>query len=233
MPELMSAADTDAVATAVRVLRAGGTVVLPTDTVYGIAALPSRPEAIAAIVELKQRPPQMHLAVLVADVDQVARVSDDRRPQPRQLMAALWPGALTVVLGRATPEADALGPGDGTIGVRCPDDDLVRQICARVGPIAATSANVHGAPTPATAAEVATALGEVDLVLDGGHCPGGLASTVVDATGPAPVVLREGPIDEASIVAAWGARSGANVGEQSRSVVDRAARGGTTNNRTE
>jgi len=203
MAPLIAIDEAAAIPEAVRILRSGGTVVLPTDTVYGIAALPSRPDAIARIFELKQRPPGMHLAVLVADAGQVARVSGDTRPGPQGLMRAFWPGGLTIVMEEAVPEAEALGPGDGTVGVRCPDHDVVRAVCRAVGPIAATSANLHGHPTAATAGLVAAELAGADLVLDGGTCGGGVASTVVDATGSDPVILRDGPIGHESIVAAW------------------------------
>lgn len=193
----------DTVGRVVECLESGGVVVLPTDTVYGVAALPGHPGAIDRIFEVKQRPAGMHLAVLVAGADQVSQVSTDDRPEVALLATALWPGALTLVLGGATPEADALGNGDGTIGVRCPDHELVRAIARRVGPIAATSANRHGHPTPTTAPEVAAELPGVDLVVDGGECPGGVASTVVSVVGDRPTMLREGPIGIAEIDEIW------------------------------
>ena len=175
---------------AVTALRAGGAVVLPTDTVYGLAALP---EHVDVLYELKDRPASMPIAVLVADVEQAATLVrvDDR---VRRLADAFWPGPLTLVLL----------PVDGgdTVGVRCPDHELVRALCRRVGPLPTTSANRHGAPTPTTAAQAAAALaGEPALVIDGGPC-GDTASTVVDLTGDDAVVLREGALPSAAIDAA-------------------------------
>jgi L-threonylcarbamoyladenylate synthase len=189
---------------ALMVLRSGGTVVLPTDTVYGVGALPDRLDAIAAIFALKQRPPGMHLAVLLAGPEQLPLVSTDDRPGVGALAHACWPGALTMVLRGATPLVAGLGERDGSVGVRCPDHELVRSLARLVGPLAVTSANRHGEPTPVTAAEVAEQLPGVDLVIDGGRCPGGVASTVVDLLGDRPKVLRSGPVDEETITRAWG-----------------------------
>ena len=175
---------------AVAALRAGGAVVLPTDTVYGLAALP---EHVDVLYELKDRPASMPIAVLVADVEQASTiVRVDERAE--RLAAAFGPGPLTIVL----PAVD----GGDSIGVRCPDHDLVRALCRRVGPLPTTSANRHGAPTPATAAQAAAALaGDPALVIDGGRC-GDNASTVVDLTGDGVVVLREGALPSAAVDAA-------------------------------
>ena len=144
----------------VSALEAGGTVVLPTDTVYGLAALPARPEAVERIFELKRRPAGMHLAVLVAGAHQLPLVSSDDRAGVQALADTYWPGALTIVVGGATALVSGLGNDDGTVGVRCPDHDLVRAVAERVGPIACTSANVHGRPTPDHAEGVAAELPE-------------------------------------------------------------------------
>ena len=171
------------------VLRAGGAVVLPTDTVYGLAALP---EHVDVLYELKDRPASMPIAVLVADVEQAATIVhvDERA---RRLADAFWPGPLTLVLAPVE--------GDATVGVRCPAHELVRALAARVGPLPTTSANRHGVPTPATAAEAAAGLaGEPALVIDGGAC-GGVASTVVDLTGDDVVVLREGALPSTAVEA--------------------------------
>jgi tRNA threonylcarbamoyl adenosine modification protein (Sua5/YciO/YrdC/YwlC family) len=111
-----------------------------------------------------------------------------------RLARAFWPGPLTIVL----PRLD----GEGTLGVRCPDHDFIRALARRVGPLAVTSANRHGEPTPASAAAAAAALtGDVRLVIDGGACAG-VASTVVDATGPEVTIVREGPITPEQVRAA-------------------------------
>lgn len=164
-------------------LRAGEAVVLPTETVYGLAALPARQELL---LELKGRPESVPIAVLVADLDQAADAAGrGLPPMARTLAASFWPGPLTVVVPTAA---------GSTLGVRCPAHDFVRAVAAEVGPVATTSANRHGRPTPPTAAEAAASLaGPVAVVVDGGALEG-QASTVVDATGRELRILREGPI---------------------------------------
>lgn len=184
-----------AVDRAAATVRAGGTVVVPTDTVYGVAALPSVPEATEALFALKERSNRQPLAVLVADVAQALDLVVPPAGPVRRWIDELWPGPLTLVLTRA-PAARALelGGDAATIGVRCPDHDFVRALAAQVGPIATTSANLHGQPTPTTASEAAASLaGRVSLVIDGGPSTA-IASTVVDATADSWRVLREGAL---------------------------------------
>jgi L-threonylcarbamoyladenylate synthase len=180
---------------AVAALAAGGVVVLPTDTVYGLAALPGDRSATDRLFRLKDRSERTPLAVLCATPDQALELVDPAAvTELRRAMARWWPGPLTVVARRRADVALHLGEPDTTIGLRVPDDDLVRALAEQVGPIAATSANRHGDPTPATAIEAAAGLlGPVDLVVDGGRLDGG-ASTVVDVTTSPWRVLREGPI---------------------------------------
>ena len=190
---VIDAADGDAVQLAAAVLASGGTVLLPTDTVYGVAALPVLPGATRQLFDLKDRNADQPIAVLVADIDQALELVEDPSEVVARWMATLWPGPLTLVLPRSghAREMDLGGEVD-TIGVRCPDHSFVRALAAEVGPIATTSANRSGAPTPTTAAEAAAALtGEVDLVVDGGDA-GTLASTVVDASPATWRLLREG-----------------------------------------
>jgi L-threonylcarbamoyladenylate synthase len=192
---VVTAADPAALEQAVGVLGSGGTVVLPTDTVYGLAALPSIEGATAALFELKERSEDHPLAVLVADVDQALELVTFEGPAVGRWMAELWPGPLTIVLRRSAVAAGLdLGGGAGTIGVRCPDHPFVRALAAEVGPIATTSANRSGEPTPVDAAAAAASLaGAADLVVDGGPA-GTLASTVVDASGDGWTILREGAV---------------------------------------
>jgi len=170
---------------AIQRLKQGEVVALPTDTVYGVAAIVS---ATAALFELKQRPPEVALPVLIADpVDAVQYVTF-----PAEL-AARWPGALTIVGPRTAASHDwDLGGNAETIGIRCPDDDQMRRICRAVGPLVTTSANKHGQPPCTTAAEVIASLGDIP-VLDGGPRDG-QPSTVVDATRTPLRVLRQGAI---------------------------------------
>lgn len=183
-------------------LAAGGAVVLPTDTVYGLAALPRDHAATDRLFELKGRTAHTPLAVLCADVEQVLELVDPSAAAlVRTAGGTWWPGPLTLVLPRRIGVPLYLGEPDTTIGVRIPDHALVRGVATRVGPIAATSANRHGEPTSARAADAAAALGPgVALVVDGGDLAV-TASTVVDATHRPWTVLREGPVPGAEVLA--------------------------------
>jgi tRNA threonylcarbamoyl adenosine modification protein (Sua5/YciO/YrdC/YwlC family) len=182
--------DPTALDAAEAVLRAGEAMVLPTDTVYGLAALPTSIEALYA---LKGRPESMPIAVLVESLDQAASlVSVDG--SGGRVARTFWPGPLTLVLRRLD--------GEGTLGVRCPDDAFIHLLAQRVGPLAVTSANRHGEATPVGAGDAAASLtADVALVVDGGPCHGE-PSTVVDATGPHLTIIRAGPITEEQIQAA-------------------------------
>jgi L-threonylcarbamoyladenylate synthase len=192
----------DAVEAAVRVLLDGGAVVLPTDTVYGVAVAASVPQATARLFALKDRPDAVPLAVLVDSLDQARQLCDVSSPAVGRLVDRWWPGPLTVVLPRRADVVVELGGDGSSIGVRCPDHDLVRALAREVGPLATTSANRHGEPTPTTAADVLAVLGDgVALVIDGGPCHG-VASTVVDGRDASLVVLRAGPISPEQVAAA-------------------------------
>lgn len=180
-------------------LRAGQVVALPTDTVYGLAALPGVDGATAGLFALKGRSADVPLAVLCADAGAALALAapeavDD---QVRRIADRLWPGPLTLVLPRRRGLGYALGEPVDTVGVRCPDHRLLLALAAEVGPIATTSANRHREPTPTTAAGVAGVFGaDLQLVIDGGPCAG-VPSTVVEATEEAAGgwrVLREGAV---------------------------------------
>jgi L-threonylcarbamoyladenylate synthase len=190
------ASDPAAVDEAVRLLRAGEVVAVPTDTVYGVAVDPFQPGAADRLFVAKERPKDVALPVLVAAADDLDRLVEGAvDPLARKLVDRFWPGALTLVLPRkADLRGLDLGGDPATIGVRCPDHRLVRELCREVGPLATTSANRHREPTPPDAAGVAAALGDgVALVLDGGVCAGD-PSTVVSILGDEVRILREGRI---------------------------------------
>lgn len=190
-----------AIATAVAALRAGDPVVLPTDTVYGLAADPFRAEATRRLFAVKRRPEGVPVAILVADAAQAAALADDLAPGVARLLADAWPGALTVVVRRRPGVLLHLGDTGATVGLRCPDHPVPRAVAAAVGPIATTSANRHGQPTPSTAPAVAAALGgEVEVILDGGP-GGGVPTTVVDCTSWPPTLLRAGAVPFATLLA--------------------------------
>ncbi len=195
-------------------------MVVPTDTVYGLAVLAQRRGAAARLFAMKRRPPDVALPVLVADVDQARALAGDDLPDvARRLMERFWPGGLTVVVRRRPGAGLELGgPDDETVGLRLPAHPVPVALAARLGPLAVTSANVHGRPTPETALEVVDELGdEVGLVLDGGRCAGA-ASTVVSCVGDEVRLLREGTVPFADIVA-----SGPGMGNRTE-VVDEADR---------
>jgi L-threonylcarbamoyladenylate synthase len=186
-----------------RALRQGQLAVFPTDTVYGLGARPDLPSATAGIFEAKRRPPHLTLPVLAAGIDQAAGVATlDQRA--RALAERFWPGGLTVVLPRAEASREwDLGAERDTVGVRIPDHEVALALLRRTGPLAVTSANRSGQPTPATCAGVRRALGEavaVYLCADG-SVGGASASTVVDLTGEAPRILRGGAIPAADVLA--------------------------------
>jgi len=193
-----------AVARAVEALRAGRPLVIPTDTVYGLAGDPRRTAGLFAI---KGRPLDVALPVLVADVDQaLALAADDLSPLVHRLMARWWPGGLTLVVARRRGlDLDLGGADDATIGMRLPAHPVPVALARSTGALAVTSANRHGRATPATAAEVAAQLGHgAALVLDGGPCQG-RASTVVSCLDGELRVLREGTIPSVDVLASIGA----------------------------
>jgi len=190
----------DDVAAAADVLRAGGVVLLPTDTLYGVAVATDVPGATERLFSLKGRDRDVPIAVLVADAVQAWTLVAPPVPEVAAGLAArFWPGALTLVLRREPSWTVDLGGDATTVGLRCPDHELVRALCRSVGPLATTSANRHGHPTPPTAQDAAAELGAVDLVVDGGRLQG-MASTVVDCTVEPVRVLREGAIPRDALV---------------------------------
>lgn len=193
-----------AVERAVAVLEAGGLVAFPTDTVYGLAALPADRTAVARIYEVKGRLSTQSIALLVSDVARLAEVAVlPRRVYP--LVRRFWPGGLTLVLPKTAAVHEEVSQGP-TVGVRIPDLPLARELIrAAGGVLAVTSANRSGEPAALTAREVLEQLGgRIELVVDGGRCRGGVPSTVLDCTAWPPVVLRHGVVSEAAIRAALG-----------------------------
>lgn len=179
---------------AVEVLRAGGLVALPTDTVYGVAVALDTPGGIERLFEVKGRPPERGIMLLLDDAAQAARIGV-MTPAALALADAGWPGGLTIVVPqRADVDLPrALTGGQPTIGLRVPDHDAPRALARGVGPLPTTSANVSGLPEASDADAIVHQLGDaIDLVLDGGPAHGGPASTVVDCTGDRPRILRAG-----------------------------------------
>jgi tRNA threonylcarbamoyl adenosine modification protein (Sua5/YciO/YrdC/YwlC family) len=199
---MYAADDERGVEAAVAALEAGEAVILPTDTVYGLAVALSVPGATKLLFALKDRPEGVPIAVLVASPAQAHELVEPPSTAVSRVLDALWPGPLTVVLRRRADAHVDIGGDGSTVGVRCPDHALLRRLAEVVGPLATTSANRHGEPTPETASAAAAALtAEVAVVIDGGPCRG-IASTVVDGTDDALPVLRPGPITPEQVLAA-------------------------------
>ncbi len=190
-----------AIARALDVLRSGGLVAFPTDTVYGVGAMAFDPAAIDRIFAAKGREATKALPILLADLAGLSEVTQALSPEVLRLAVGFWPGPLTLVVRKLEAVPMAVS-GDGTVGVRVPDHPIALALLRESGPLAATSANRSGAADPLTADDVVEGLGDrVDLILDGGRAPGGRPSTVVDCTVSPPSLVREGPIPMAAILA--------------------------------
>jgi L-threonylcarbamoyladenylate synthase len=199
VPAFGDPAPSEAVARAAAALAEGWPVAIPTDTVYGLAADPFVAGAGDRVFEVKRRPRDVSLPVLVDGIDQALSLATMVPDVALTLMRRFWPGPLTLVIPIRPGLGADLGDDEATVGVRCPAHPVPLALCASVGPLATTSANRHGAPTLTTAEEVAREFGElVPVVLDAGACSGA-PSTVVDCTGLEPKLLREGRIPWAEL----------------------------------
>lgn len=195
---MLPAGDPAALATALDVLRLGGLVAFPTDTVYGLGAFAFDAGAVGALYEAKGRGAEKAIPILVGERAAMEMVGVPS-VMARRLASAFWPGALTLVVPMQ-PEVPAAVSASGTVGVRMPDHPFALELLRAAGPLAVTSANRSGRSSPRSARDVRSELtGRVELILDGGECPGGRPSTVVDCTGERPAIVREGPITLAEI----------------------------------
>lgn len=187
-------ANPENIALAGRALASGGLVAMPTETVYGLAANAFDEVAVARVFEAKQRPSFDPLIVHIAELGEAERVVASIPPAARDLMAALWPGPLTLILPKREEVPELVTSGLPSVALRLPASEVARALIRAAGtPLAAPSANPFGYLSPTTAGHVAAMLGErVDYILDGGPCPIGVESTVVDLTGEIPLVLRPG-----------------------------------------
>ena len=188
---------------AVRLLREGGVAAIPTDTLYGLAADAFNSDAIERVFAIKERPEGMALPVLLSDAGQLSMVAQEA-PEPAHILAeAYWPGPLTLIVGKREGLPSRLTAGHATVAVRVPDHPVPRELARRLGrPITGTSANISGGPDPQSLDELRLQLGErVGRVVSAGPVPAGTASTIVDLSGNAPQLIREGSIPFAEIVA--------------------------------
>lgn len=198
--------DRASIQAAVEVLRAGGLVAFPTETVYGLGADASNPGAVTRIFTVKGRPPSHPLIVHLGETAMVKEWAADVPDPAWALAEAHWPGPLTLVLRRSHLVPDEVTGGLDTVGLRVPAQPLARELLGAFGRgVAAPSANRFGRVSPTTADHVRADLGDdVDLVLDGGPCPVGVESTIVDCTQPEPAVLRPGGISLEDLAATLG-----------------------------
>lgn len=183
------------------ILRSGGIAAYPTDTVYGLGADVYNDLAVARVFTVKKRPLSMPLPVLIAEISQLRELVEDFPPSAKILMNKFWPGGLTLIF-RRSPAFKSLALSDGDkIAVRLPGHSVTRRLIEELGrPIVGTSANLHGSPSTLTSAEVKIQLAAgVDIIIEGGPCPGGLESTVVDITVNPPVIVRKGAVSDKAL----------------------------------
>jgi len=180
----------------ISILKQGGIVAFPTDTVYGLGACSNLRPAVERIYRVKERPQNMALPLLLADISQISDVAYPVTQIAWLLARNFLPGALTIVLYKSNLVPGSITAGGKTVAVRIPSHPIPVALIESLGtPIVGTSANLSGKPNALTADEVYAQFGDkIDLVIDGGRCPRGIESTVVDVTGETPKVLREGAI---------------------------------------
>jgi len=186
---------------AIDILRKGGIVAFPTDTVYGLGANAADDGAVVKVYEVKGKPRHLPIPLLLGYVSQITTVARDVPEIAWRLAQHFLPGGLTLVLYKS-PSVSSLITGEGEkVAVRVPDHPIPIALIEGLGaPITGTSANITGSPNLMTAQDVHCQIGDrVDLIIDGGRCPGGIASTVLDLTGEAPRILREGAISREEI----------------------------------
>jgi L-threonylcarbamoyladenylate synthase len=191
---ILPASSLEAISIAVEILKSGGLVAFPTDTVYGLGALAFDGVAVESLYAVKGRPGEKAIPILLASAGDLQKVAGNVPAMALTLAAHFWPGPLTLVIPKhpTLPEAVSAAP---TVGVRVPGHAAACALLQAAGPLAVTSANLSGQTNPKTAEEVLAQLGgRILLILDGGQTPGGVPSTVVDCTGVEPKILRLGPV---------------------------------------
>ncbi len=182
---------TEAAAAATEVVAAAGTILLPTETFYGLGTDPRRPEGVDRVYAAKGRPTDLALPVLCADWQQLRSLVNVPE-EFRVRLSRIWPGALTVIL---PSHAELPVSPTKTLAVRIPGHAMLRAVLYRTGPLTGTSANHHGRPPCVEASEALESMAQApDLVLDGGPTAGGESSTLVDLTGDQPCIVRQGPV---------------------------------------
>jgi L-threonylcarbamoyladenylate synthase len=186
---------------AAKVLKSGGIVAFPTDTLYGLGADPFCDDAVRRVFEIKGRQETMGLPLLVSSMTQLQRVVSELPKTARDLIEHFWPGPLTLILSKSAAVSDLVTGGADSVAVRMPDHAVPLVLARELGgPVTGTSANPSGGPDPVTAADVRRLLGDsVDYVLDAGPTRAGIPSTILDLTEERPRVIRVGALPIESI----------------------------------
>jgi L-threonylcarbamoyladenylate synthase len=204
----------EGLAAAVTAVLNGELVVLPTDTVYGLGADAFSPAAVRRLLTAKGRGRDMPPPVLVGTVRAATALVEDMGPDGQRLIDEFWPGGLTIVCRAARSLSWDLGDTKGTVAIRMPEDTVALDLLRETGPMAVSSANLSGSESATTAADARDQLGEaVSVYLDGGKVAGGVASTIVDLTGPQPRLLRRGAISVGRLREVAAVTAGADAGE--------------------
>jgi L-threonylcarbamoyladenylate synthase len=200
--EIVLANSFGAIQRAVDILRSGGLVAFPTDTVYGVGALAFDGKAVESIYVAKDRPAEKAIPVLIGDSVDLEKVGGNIPDTARKLVSRFWPGPLTILVSKGAGLPKAVS-ATSTVGVRVPNHAVARALLRASGPMAVTSANISGSQSPVTAQEVHEQLrGRIALIIDGGRTPGGIPSTLVDCTMPELKILREGPLSLEELISA-------------------------------
>ena len=194
---MIQKASPESIARAVILLKRGRPVSFATDTVYALSSPVSDQVSIARVFEIKRRPRNMALPILISSIDDIDRVAIDVPEIARILTRHFWPGALTLILNKTSLVSDIVTAGGNTVAVRMPNHPVAIELVKGVGiPLVGTSANIHGNSSPTTAEEVSTQIGsEVELIIDSGKTPGGIESTIVDLSSKKIKILRQGAIE--------------------------------------
>ena len=196
---ILKADEQDSIQSALRLFKEGDIVAFPTDTVYGLGADPFQASGIIKLFEAKGRDSNKAIAILLGSLEQAKLVTDHMTDLAIRICEVFWPGGLTVIVPRKDSLPELISNTD-RIGIRIPDHPLTLELLNSFGPLATTSANLSGKTSAQSAQEVNEQLGSrIPMILDGGTCPGGVPSTVVDCSGDEPIILREGPVSQEDI----------------------------------